>query len=273
MRHAFVWLVAVAVILAAPFRAAFASDLIPQDILDRMKQADVVILGEFHDNPRHHQIQAEAVRALQPNAVVWEMLTAEGAVRVNRNLISDEQKLAIELKWEELGWPPLAMYLDIFRAAPDAPLHGALVPRVAAHSAMERGAAVALGADAARYGLTVPLPPEEQAARIADQHAAHCEALPEEMLPQMVEVQRLRDAVLARATIEALDDDGAPVVVITGNGHARKDRGIPVYLARRRPGVNVFVLGQSEDGRLDGDFDAVIDSPPAEREDPCKTFE
>jgi uncharacterized iron-regulated protein len=89
----------------------------------------------------------------------------------------------------------------------------------------------------------------------------------------MVEVQRLRDAVLARATIEALDDDGAPVVVITGNGHARKDRGIPVYLARRRPGVNVFVLGQSEDGRVDGDFDAVIDSPPAEREDPCKTFE
>ncbi|WP_372570795.1 ChaN family lipoprotein [Ruegeria jejuensis] len=273
MRHAFVWLVAATVILAAPFRAAFASELIPADILAQMKQADVVILGEFHDNPRHHQIQAEAVRALQPKAVVWEMLTEEAAARVNRNLISDEYKLALELKWAELGWPPLEMYLDIFRAAPDAPLHGALVPRAAARSAMERGAAVALGADAARYGLTIPLPADEQAARIADQHAAHCEALPEDMLPQMVEVQRLRDAVLARTTLEALGEDGAPVAVITGNGHARKDYGIPVYLARRRPGVKVFVLGQSEDGKLQGEFDAVIDSPAAEREDPCKAFE
>lgn len=261
------------IVLAAPFRAAFASELIPSDMLAAMGEADVVILGEVHDNPRHHEIQAEAVAALAPKAVVWEMLTEQGAAAVNRDLLSDEQKLAIAVKWSELGWPSLEMYLPIFRAAPDAPLYGALVPREAARAAMERGAATALGADAARFGLTVPLPADELDQRLAEQARAHCDALPPEMLPQMVEIQRLRDAVLARAILEALEDTGGPVAVITGNGHARKDRGVPVYLTRRNKGLKTFVLGQSEDGAIRGTFDTVIDSPAVEREDPCKAFE
>jgi len=103
--------------------------------------------------------------------------------------------------------------------------------------------------------------------------AAHCNALPAEALPQLVAIQRLRDAVLTRAILRAVDETGGPVAVITGNGHARKDQGIPTFLSRLRPGLKVFVLGQAEDGVVTGEFDAVIDSPAAEREDPCKAFE
>ena len=85
-------------------------------------------------------------------------------------------------------------------------------------------------------------------------------------------IQRLRDAVLARAVLRATDETGGPVAVITGNGHARKDRGIPTFLSRMRPGLSVFVLGQSEDGTITGEYDAVIDSPGVEREDPCLAF-
>jgi hypothetical protein len=85
--------------------------------------------------------------------------------------------------------------------------------------------------DAARFGLTEALDPDEQAAREAEQQEAHCNALPEEILPGFVEAQRLRDAALAEAALAALADTGGPVVVVTGNGHARADWGVPALLA------------------------------------------
>ncbi|MEM6658063.1 MAG: ChaN family lipoprotein [Pseudomonadota bacterium] len=255
-----------------PLGRANAGEMIPDDVRAAMMDADVVILGEIHDNPRHHQVQTEAISVLTPSAVVWEMVTEEGAQRLAQKAATNPEELSRILRWAESGWPPLSMYYPVFQAS-DAPVYGAMVPRTAARAAMQRGAATALGADAARYGLTVPLPPVEQAAREADQLAAHCNALPQEALPQMVAIQRLRDAVLARSVLRAIDETEGPVAVITGNGHARKDRGIPTYLSRLRPGLKVFVLGQSEDGVVDGEFDAVIDSPAIEREDPCKAFE
>jgi uncharacterized iron-regulated protein len=94
------------------------------------------------------------------------------------------------------------------------------------------------------------------------------------MLPDMVDVQRLRDAVLARSALLALGETGGPVVVITGNGHARRDWGVPSYLARMAPDVTVFVLGQSEGGRVpEGGFDLVVDADPVDRDDPCAGFE
>ncbi|WP_298850505.1 ChaN family lipoprotein [uncultured Ruegeria sp.] len=253
-------------------RPGSSEELIPDDVMSAMQNADVVILGEVHDNPRHHLVQAEALEAISPSAVVWEMVTEEGAQRLAQKAVADPEELNRILKWAESGWPPLSMYYPVFEAS-SAPVYGAMVPRSAARAAMERGAATALGADAARYGLTVPLTPEEQAAREADQLAAHCDALPTEMLPQMVAIQRLRDAVLARAVVRAMEETGGPVAVITGNGHARKDRGVPTYLARLQPGWKVVTVGQSEDGVIDGGFDVVIDSPTVEREDPCAAFQ
>ncbi len=265
-------LAAAAVSLTGLPRTAAADELIPDDVLARMTEADVVILGEVHDNPRHHQVQTEAIEAIQPSAVVWEMVTEEGAQRLAQTAASNPEELSRILRWAESGWPPLSMYYPVFQAS-NAPVYGAMVPRAAARAAMERGAATALGADAARYGLTVPLAPEDQAAREAEQQAAHCNAMPAEMLPQLVAIQRLRDAVLARAILRAMDETGGPVAVITGNGHARKDQGIPTFLTRLRPGLKLFVLGQAEDGALTCEFDVVIDSPATEREDPCKAFE
>ncbi len=271
MKHLAI-LVCVLGLTVASARPGASEDLLPDSALTAMRGADVVILGEVHDNPRHHHVQADALEALSPSAVVWEMVTEEGAQRLSQKAVSDPEELGRILKWAESGWPPLSMYYPVFQAS-SAPVYGAMVPRTAARAAMERGAATALGADAARYGLTVPLSPDEQSAREADQLAAHCDALPAEMLPQMVAIQRLRDAVLARAVVRAMEETGGPVAVITGNGHARTDRGIPTYLARLQPGWKVVAVGQSEDGIIEGDFDVVIDSPTIEREDPCAAFQ
>lgn len=234
---------------------------------------DVVILGEVHDNPAHHAEQAAQVAAIQPRALVFEMLTPEQAARVTPDLIADPGAMARALDWDRSGWPDFAMYHPIFAAAPGAAIYGAHVPREAARAVFETGPAAAFGDEAAAYGLTEPLPPGEQAAREALQQAAHCDALPKNILPGMVEVQRLRDAVLARAVVRAIAETGGPVAVITGNGHARRDRGVPAYLARVAPDLEVFVLGQTEDGApLEGGFDAVISAPAVTRPDPCAAF-
>lgn len=236
---------------------------------------DVHFLGETHDNPGHHVRQAERVTALQPKALVFEMLTPEQAALVSPELRTDRQALQNALGWDDTGWPDFAMYFPIFEAAPDALIFGAAVPREDARRIMSEPVGAIFGADAARYSLDQPLPAQQQDAREAMQLSAHCDALPVEMLPMMVNMQRLRDAALARAVIAAFDQTGGPVAVITGNGHARKDWGAPAVLAAAQPDLTIMSLGQGEtgNGAPSGDFDEIAFSAPAPREDPCAAFQ
>ncbi|ATG44357.1 putative iron-regulated protein [Phaeobacter piscinae] len=251
------------------------------DVVPRLTDADVVFLGEVHDNPAHHAAQAEIIAALAPAAVVWEMITPAQAAGLTPDLLQDGPALAEALDWAQSGWPDFALYQPVFAAGHGAAQVGALVPRAETRRAMEQGVARFFGAEAAAYGLTEPLPEAEQAAREADQLANHCNAMPAEMLPVLVDLQRLRDAALARGVVTALDQltDGiadqprAQVVVITGNGHARLDRGAPAALRLARPDLKIVALGQSEGGQIDGVFDVLLDAPPVSRPDPCLAFQ
>lgn len=235
--------------------------------------ADVVFLGELHDNPAHHLRQAELVVELQPTALVFEMLTKAQADVVTADLVADEAALEAALGWNASGWPDFSMYYPIFAAAPEAAYFGAAVPREVARAAMAEGLHTGFRGDAELYGLTTPLPADQQSEREALQLAAHCDAMPEEMLPVMVDIQRLRDAELAYSAVQAFQAQGGPVVVITGNGHARMDWGAPVYLMAAAPALRVTSLGQGEDdGAPSGLFDLVESAPPTDRGDPCAAF-
>jgi len=235
--------------------------------------ADVVFLGELHDNRAHHIRQADHVAMLEPTALVFEMLTQAQADLVTPDLVADADALEAALDWNASGWPDFSMYYPIFAAAPEAVFYGAAVPRDVARKAMADGLMSGFRGSAEDFGLTDPLPQEQQVAREALQLAAHCDAMPEEMLPVMVDIQRLRDAELAYSALQAVEAHGAPVVVITGNGHARKDWGAPVYLQAAAPGLNIAALGQGEpDSPPQGQFDHVEFSPPADRDDPCDAF-
>lgn len=236
--------------------------------------ADVVFLGELHDNAEHHARQAAYVADLAPSALVFEMLTPAQADLVTPYLVADEAALEAALGWNDSGWPDFSMYYSIFAAAPEAPVFGAAIPRDRARASMQDGVAAVFRGDATAFGLSDPLEAEEQDTRQALQLAAHCDSMPEEMLPVMVDIQRLRDAELAFSALQALEVYGAPVVVITGNGHARLDWGAPVYVRAADPSVTVAALGQGEDGAdaPSGAFDLVETSAPAERGDPCAAF-
>ena len=231
---------------------------------------DIHVLGEVHDNPLHHIEQANQVAAIAPSAIVFEMLTPDQAALVNANDRKDPN-LGTIIGWEEAGWPDFAIYAPIF-AASDAPVYGAALPRDTVIAAITSSAAEVFGEGAERYGLTM-LSDDLRAVMEAEQAEAHCDALPAEMLPGMVEAQRLRDAHFARATLAAYDETGGPVVLITGNGHARIDRAVPAYITRVRPDLTVHALGILEIPEDDAPFDTVIVTAPAERDDPCAAFQ
>ncbi|MEL7097222.1 MAG: ChaN family lipoprotein [Pseudomonadota bacterium] len=234
---------------------------------DDFAGADVVILGERHDNPVHHEIQARAVAMISPAAIVWEMMVPEQAALVDPALGAAEQGAL--LGWEEAGWPDFSMYHPIMASAPGARHYGAAVPRAAARAVIE-GDVTDHFPEPILFGLDAALPTPEQAARNQMQFDAHCGMLPPDLIPDMVDVQRLRDATLANVAIEAWRETGGPVVIITGNGHARADWGVPRFLARAAPDAVVITLGQGEGGVMpEGGFDILRDAPTIERPDPC----
>lgn len=251
-----VW-IAIACFCACP---AAATEISSAD-LARIPAAGVLILGEVHDNELHHQTQAIAVGMVRPKALVFEMLT------------QDQAKIArsdAATAWSDSGWGDFDLYAPIFGAAPQAAIYGANLPRGQVKEAVAQGAAKSFGAEAARYGLAEALSPDDQAAREAEQAAAHCNALPPDLLPGMVQAQRLRDAALARAVVQAMAETGGPVVVITGSGHARKDQGVPAVLALAAPSVSVVTVGQLEsDPGPEAPYDFWIVTPPQPRDDPC----
>lgn len=241
--------------------------------LDQLPEADVIVLGEVHDNPLHHIHQARAIDAIGPSAVVWEMLTAAQAAQMPEDR-RDAALVAAALGWEGTGWPEFTQYFPIVQAADWAQHFGAAVPREAARRAFSDGAAAVFEGDAARYGLTVALPFEEQAAREVMQFEAHCQAMPHEMMGGLVEAQRLRDANLARAVVSAFEATGGPVVVITGNGHAHREWGVPAVLQTAAPELRVLSIGQVEEvSPENASWDLWLVTAPYPREDPCAAFQ
>ncbi|MGK7754479.1 MULTISPECIES: ChaN family lipoprotein [unclassified Roseovarius] len=227
--------------------------------------ADIVILGEVHDNPDAHLGQAAAIAELQPTAVVFEMLTADEAARV------DVDRSLAEEAWTTSGWSDFDIYAPIFDALSEARIIGAAAPRDSVRTVYTEGAAKIFGPDAALYGLDTALPADQQSTREEMQFAAHCEAMPRDMMAGMVAVQRYRDAVFARAALEALERHGPPVAVIAGNGHARTDWGIPAMIARAAPEVTTHSIGFVE-AETNAPFDETRIVPTAPRDDPCATL-
>ena len=243
--------------------------------LDAIGDARFIAIGERHDNPAHHAVQAEIVLALQPAGIAFEMIPQAGEKTVNRlrREGASRDQLAAALDWAESGWPDFAFYAPIMEAAPDAYIAGGGLSRKSLSAIYAKGAP-GLGEEmTARYGLDEPLAADVEAAMLNEQYEAHCGLLDRAKLSPMVAVQRAWDAAYAEAWRRAGLHGEGPVVLICGNAHARLGSGAPAYLAKAMPEATIASIGQIEDGddpAQDGFYTATIRSTPPERGDPCE---
>jgi len=265
----------------------------PAALFEALAEARVALLGEKHDNPDHHALQAQAIDALvargRKPAVVFEMIergqqAALDAARARAP--GDVDAIAAALDWERSGWPQWSLYRPVFESAVrhGLPILAGSLDRARVMDVARRGTAALPPSFVAEHRLTEPSADASAEALRAEMRQAHCSMLPESMLDAMVLVQRARDAMLASQIHAALARAGS-VVLIAGNGHARKDRGVPRYLERAY-GVATAVLALLEflpdihevRGLAPDDaggalpYDYVWLTPRASDEDPCASL-
>ncbi len=254
-------------------------------------RAHYLLLGEVHDNPDHHLLEATLVRAAtgagaRP-AAAFEMLDEDRQAAIDAALAAPDagaDALARAVDWAHSGWPTFALYRPVFAAAIEArlPIAAVGLPRAIVGHLFHRGPSALPPRIRDVLDRAGPPSPEVVAKLREEMSASHCGELPEKLLDPLVLVQRARDALMA----ERLLAGGGRAILVAGSGHVREDRGVPSYLRREAPGrgaLAVAFVEVSDEGRSPGDyasgfgetalpFDLVVFTPAAEREDPCQGF-
>ena len=230
-------------------------------LLTLLQGADVILLGELHDNPHHHQARADLLRALSGRSlhVVAEHLMAPQKMPAGTPETQLQRLKAAGFEPSGWRWP---LHKPLFDATDELgwAVYGGNLTRAQLRSV---GHPKLLG-----LLEQAPLSAEAQALLDADLRDGHCGMLPEQHLGHIRQIQRLRDASMALAALEQL-----PAVMVLGNGHARLDYGVPQILKASRPDLKVVAVGFVEQPPDPySPFDVSWQSPSIERPDPCQAF-
>ncbi|HEX7157064.1 MAG TPA: ChaN family lipoprotein [Burkholderiaceae bacterium] len=271
-----------ALLLSAGCAAPRFADFNAEALARQMAREPVVLLGEHHDNEAQHAVRAEALRRLLAGgarpAVAFEQFDRDRQPALDR--ARGEAAGGLRARADAVigaaggpGWN-----WDFYRPYVELALEYDL-PIVAANLSRAGAMRVALGDfgalfdDRQRAALGLDdLPPAllREQERAVDE--GHCHRMPADALPGLARAQIARDATLAQS-IEPYAQRG--VVLLTGNGHARRDIGVAHFLPPEQRGRTITIgLLETGDGLADEDgaFDAVFTTPAQPRADPCASI-
>ncbi|MGE0349376.1 ChaN family lipoprotein [Hydrogenophaga sp.] len=191
-------------------------------LLDRVLPTPVLMLGEQHDAPEHQVLQREVVQLLAAQgklaALIMEMVE-QGHDTLDLPRDANEARVREALAWSERGGWPWPTYGPVVMAAVrnGVPVIGGNLPRARMRDAMGNGALD----DLVGEGVL-----RRQRDGIRD---SHCGLLPEGQITPMTRIQLARDQALAQTVAKAVTP-GKTVLLVAGNGHVRRDLGVPLHL-------------------------------------------
>ena len=249
---------------AALLAAALAACASPTQVAQLPAVVPLLLLGEQHDAPEHQTLQRETVQALSQDgrlaAVVMEMLE-HGRQTTHLPRSASETEVRQALQWNEEannGWP-WTVYGPVVMAAVGAgvPVLGGNLPRAQMRGAM------------ADSTLDQQLPPAALAQQQSHIRAGHCNLLPERQIAPMTRIQIARDRSLAAVAVAALRP-GQTVLLVAGNGHVRRDLGVPQHLpAGVQHHVVMAQAGSNSASAPNNQADTVWTTPPRPPTDHC----
>jgi len=278
------WGAFLAAVLASPALAdGLRTDFDAQALAQEMARRPIVLLGETHDNAVQHATRAAALRRLLSGgarpAIAFEQFDRERQADIDhaRHEAPPAGRTLAEHVMESArparGWDR-SRYLPFVELALeyDLPIIAANLSRAdAMRVAMQGFGAVFDDATRQRFALDA-LPPALLAAHERAVDDGHCNRMPVDSLAAMARAQIARDLVLAQAIRPHF---ARGVVLLTGNGHARNDIGIPFFLseAERAQAITIGLLeNDGPDDEWAKRFDVAFGTPVQEREDPCATL-
>jgi uncharacterized iron-regulated protein len=253
------------------------TDLTARALAAQMQQRPVVLLGEVHDNVEQHAVRAQALALLlkagQRPALAFEQFDRQlqpDIDRVRAQAAADTVDRLIVLGGPGWNWRLYRPFLEL-AVRYQLPIVAANLSRADATRVSKDGfGAVFDPSEQHELGLDA-LPAELLLAQQQAVDEGHCHRMPAQMLPALARAQIARDATLARSIGPYLQRG---VVLLTGNGHIRRDIGVPRFVpAEQRD--RLISIALIEDDRSDGDvpahaFDAIFRTPAQRRVDPCQ---
>ena len=240
----------------------------------------IVLLGEVHDNAAQHRLRlASLQRAVERG---WRPVIAMEQFDIDRQADIDRARAERPRDAQHLidaaASPPGGWDWDFYRPvvalalAHDLPLRAANLPAAQTRRIVREGqAAVFDAARLAALGLDRAPAADWQADQEREIADGHCGALPARLLPAMARAQFARDAVMAELLRR---EAGHGIVLLAGNGHVRRDLGVPRWLSGPIA-ARMLAVGYLEEGNaaMPADaFDAVVSTPAAPRADPCASL-
>jgi len=248
----------------------------------QMQRRPVVLLGEIHDNAQQHAVRAQALSLLlqagMRPALAFEQFDRERQGEIDRVLSQtrddgiDRVDQLTALGARGWNWDLYRPFLELalqYRL----PIVAANLSRADAMGVWKEGfGAVFEPADQQRLGLD-HLPADLLQAQEEAVDEGHCHQIDEQMLPALARAQIARDAALAQAIGPYLQRG---VILLTGNGHVRRDIGVPRFLPEPQRGrvVSIALLerGTPADDAPAMAYDAVFRTPVQSRADPCESL-
>jgi len=259
--------------LAQIIELSTGKEISEQALLERLRATDVALLGELHDNRLHHSLRGQLIArfAGKGRTVVAEHLPQGEPVSFG----SDTRADLVAAGFDPAGWEWPAhekLYEDIRASA--TPLVGGNLPKEQARQIFMQGVTALPDRMAQTYEKS-RLDGAAEKSLDRDLIDGHCGKLPDRYLLRMRFAQRMTDIALAHSLL-----DHKPAVLVAGNGHVRKDYGVPQVIAAVSPElrqISVGFLERSGDSReliqsVAGQYDFVWLTERAERKDPCENF-
>lgn len=257
-------------------------------LIGALEDTDYVILGEKHDNPDHHLLQAEVISDIGKRGkkvkVGFEQFSKDQQEALKTYLDlhpGDAGGIGEAIGWKKLGWPDYKIYEPVFAAAlaNKYEIFPLGMSEVVKKRVGEKGLE---GLDDNLFrelNMDRSLPAGVQALLSEEIRSSHCYKVPDAVLPRMIEMQKARDAVMAYQADAESKRMGA--VLIVGNGHARNEWGVPLYLRRinriaKRATVSFTeVRDEYEKPEIyvegDNPYDYIWFTPALSRDNPCET--
>ncbi|MBI5108517.1 MAG: ChaN family lipoprotein [Rhodocyclales bacterium] len=263
-----------------PASATFIDEM---ELLRRAAQAEILLLGETHDNPEHHRLQRRILAARREAgarpALLMEQFDIDQQPAIDEVATTGGDLGPLMRGWNWSHYRGLAS--DAQMAG--MPLRAANLPRAALRPVVRDGFSTLPAAEGERLGLNAAWDGARDKYLSGIIEASHCGKVSAPLRDGLVRAQRLRDATLADV---ALANIRHGVIFILGRGHARRDIGVPHYLETRRPGTRVLSIGlvevspaNTDASRYEADrvgpapaFDVIWFTARAERPDPCLAF-
>ena len=90
-----------------------------QELQKRILESDVLLIGENHDNPQHHQIQGELIAFLKSEGrlgnVYFEHLTVEQEEKLKAAKVKTLEDFEKVSEWSKSGWPKFTLFESLIK--------------------------------------------------------------------------------------------------------------------------------------------------------------